>query len=138
MAGANVSDQETAWTHNYRCPDVVVVLPGSKAVDRDTHWFGGPDFLVEIASEGDASREKLAFYGDIGVREAMIVDRDPWSLVLYRLDSAGRMATVGSVSLSSSGSVASAVLGVEMKLVLRDSRPSIEIQHLTTGRIWRT
>src|SRR3954452_11699911 len=32
-AGANVSDREDDWTHNYRIPDVVVVFPGSAAKD---------------------------------------------------------------------------------------------------------
>src|SRR4051812_47445996 len=85
QAGANVSDREDQWEHNYRCPDVVVIFPGGAARDCDTHWFGGPDFCVEIASRGDRSRDKTEFYASVGVRELLLVDRHPWSLELYWL-----------------------------------------------------
>jgi hypothetical protein len=76
-AGANVSDQLDDWRQNFRVPDVLVFLNSNPAEDRDTHWFGGPDFAVEIASRWDRSREKIAFYSSIGVRELLIIDRDP-------------------------------------------------------------
>src|SRR5262245_14269348 len=62
FAGCNVSDQEVHWEKNYRCPDVAVYLAGNPAKDCDTHWFGGPDFAVEIVSPNDRSRDKLGFY----------------------------------------------------------------------------
>lgn len=74
--GVNVSDRED-WTHNYRCPDVVVFLQGTSAINRGTFWLGGPDFAVEILSEGDRARAKLPFYAKVGVRELLFVDRDP-------------------------------------------------------------
>ena len=83
-AGVNVSNQTDDWTKNYRDPDVVVVLPGTSAENRDTHWLGGPDFAVEVVSKGDRSRDKLAFYAKVNVRELLLVDRFPWSLELYR------------------------------------------------------
>jgi Uma2 family endonuclease len=86
FAGCNVSDQDEDWTQNYRCPDVAVFLKGNPAQDRDTHWFGGPDFAVEIVSPYDRSRDKLEFYFKVGVRELLIVDRKPWKLELYRND----------------------------------------------------
>jgi Uma2 family endonuclease len=138
LAGANVSDQEVDWTRNFRCPDVVVVLPGSRAENRNTHWYGGPDFLVEIASEGDATYEKFDFYGRIGVREALIVDRDPWSLELHRLHQAGAMTLVGRVDLSSGSAMVSEVLDAEFRLVERAARPSIRVLHRLTGRTWQT
>jgi Uma2 family endonuclease len=136
--GANVSDQETAWTTNFRCPDVVVVLPGCHAVNRDTHWFGGPDLVVEIVSEGDASYEKFEFYSKIAVREALIIDRDPWSLEMYRLNEAGELALVGRSDLEQAGSVQSEVIGAELRLIKRKPRPRIEVNELKTGRIWHT
>ncbi len=72
------------WTKNYRCPDVLVFLPGNPAEDRGTHWLGGPDFAVEIMSRGDRSRKKLDFYAKVGVRELLLIDRRPWKLELYR------------------------------------------------------
>ena len=88
--GANVSDRPLDWQQNYRVPDVLVFLNGNPAEDRDSHWFGGPDFAVEISSPGDQSREKIDFYSRVGVRELLIIDRDPWQLELFRL-TAGRL-----------------------------------------------
>jgi Uma2 family endonuclease len=137
LAGANVSDQETDWTKNFRCPDVVVVLPGSRAQNRGTHWFGGPDLVVEIVSEGDASYEKFDFYGAIAVREAVIIDRDPWSLEIYATDNSGSMALAGRCDLEKGGFVASKVLDAELRLVLQRTRPAIEILHPASGRMWQ-
>jgi Uma2 family endonuclease len=63
-----------------------VVLKNSRAVDCDTHFFGGPDFLVEIQSPGDDTEEKVPFYGKIGVRELLIIHRDKRTLRLLRLE----------------------------------------------------
>ncbi|SRR6266545_406132 len=46
--GANVSDRRKGWDHNYRVPDMVVVMKNSRAIDCGTHFCGGPDFVVEI------------------------------------------------------------------------------------------
>src|SRR3954451_11146707 len=71
--GANVSDRKGEdWKDNYRCPDVVVVLNGGRAEDHGTHWFGGPDFAVEIVSKKDRSRDKFDFYSSVGVRELLL------------------------------------------------------------------
>ncbi len=85
LPGANVSDRGDDWKQNYRCPDVVVVLDGGQAIDCDTHWLGGPDFLIEIMSPGDDTLEKLPFYAAIGVREVLVVERDTREAQLYRL-----------------------------------------------------
>src|SRR5436305_2050731 len=45
FAGVNVSDRRKNWKSNYRCPDVAVVLPGSHAINCDTFFLGGPDFV---------------------------------------------------------------------------------------------
>ena len=137
LAGANVSDRPVEWTKNFRCPDVVVVLPGSKAEDRGTHWYGGPDLVVEIASEGDASYEKFDFYGSIAVREAIIVDRDPWSLEIYQLDHSGSMILAGQCDPEENSAIVSQVLSAELRLVPQRSRPGIEIFHPATGRKWQ-
>ena len=83
--GANVSDRNTDWKSNYRVPDVVAVLSDGAAVDRGTHWQGGPDFLVEVESPGDDTQEKLPFYAQIRVREVLIIQRDSRELTLLRL-----------------------------------------------------
>jgi Uma2 family endonuclease len=83
-AGANVSDRRFGWKRKFRAPDVVVVLTGSRAVDCNTHWMGGPDFLVEVQSPGDQTEEKIPFYSEIRARELLIVHRDTRRLRLYR------------------------------------------------------
>jgi Uma2 family endonuclease len=90
--GANVSDRRSGWDHNFRAPDVVVVLNGGNALDCVTHWMGGPDFLIEVQSPGDDTDEKLPFYSRIEVRELLIVHRDTRELRLYRHD--GRQLTL--------------------------------------------
>ena len=84
--GANVSDRRKGWTTNYRVPDLLVVLNNSRATDCGTHFFGGPDFLVEIESPGDDTEEKMPFYSKIGVRELLIIHRDKRTLRLLRHD----------------------------------------------------
>jgi Uma2 family endonuclease len=134
-AGANVSDREDDWTHNYRIPDVVVVFPGSAAKDCGTHWCGGPDFCAEIASPGDRSRDKLHFYAGIGMRELLLIDRDPWALELYRL-SVGQLRIVGRSDLNKQDVLASAVVPTSFRLVPGVKRPAIEVVHHDGVQRW--
>lgn len=134
-AGANVSDREEDWTHNYRCPDVVVVLPGSTARDCGTHWYGGPDFCAEIISRSDRSRDKLEFYSRIGVRELLLIDRDPWQVELYRLTH-GRLDLVGESTTESSVVLKSSVLPVSFRLIAGEPRPQIEVVHTDGVQRW--
>jgi Uma2 family endonuclease len=87
LLGANISDRRGRdWLKNVRVPDVVVVLKGGRAINCKTHYFGGPDFLVEIHSPGDPTKAKIAFYASIGVRELLVIHRDTRRLRLYRTD----------------------------------------------------
>lgn len=135
QAGANVSDRNDDWMHNYRIPDVVVVFPGGAARDCGTHWCGGPDFCVEIASQGDRSRDKLDFYAQIGVRELLMIDRNPWALELYRL-SGGRLERIGSSDLTTSDALASSVVPVSFRLAPGALRPRIEVAHRDGTQHW--
>ena len=134
-AGANVSDREEEWTHNYRIPGVVVVFPGGAAKDCGTHWSGGPDFCAEVASPGDRSRDKLDFYAGIGVRELLLIDRDPWALELYRL-SGGQFRLVGRSDLIKQDVLASAVVPTSFRLVPASPRPRIEVAHRDGVQRW--
>ena len=126
--GVNVSDREEGWRLNYRVPDAGVFLRGNPAKDCGTHWCGGPDFAVEILSPHDMAREKLPFYAAIGVRELLIIGRDPWTLELYRLD-AGELTLVAQSSLDQSEVITSAVLPLALRLVAGPDaeRPRIEV-----------
>jgi Uma2 family endonuclease len=86
LPGANVSDRRAGWEQNFRDPDVVVVLADGQAVDCGTHWFGGPDFLVEVKSPRDETEEKIPFYSQLKVRELLIVHRDSHQVRLFRHD----------------------------------------------------
>jgi Uma2 family endonuclease len=135
FAGANVSDREEGWTENFRAPDVVAVLNSSLAKDCGTHLCGGPDFLVEVISPDDRSRDKLTFYGRIGVRELMIIERDPWSLELYRLE--GDELRLASASRPGDASfVESAVIPFSFRLLPSQPRPQVEVVHRDSEQRW--
>jgi Uma2 family endonuclease len=86
LPGANVADRDEGWEKNYRIPDNCVFLNGTRAQDRDTHWFGGPDFCVEIASPGERVEDKLPFYASVGTREVLLILRSPKRLRLARFN----------------------------------------------------
>ena len=134
-AGGNGTDQEVAWTHNYRCPDIMVVLGGNTVQDRGTHWLGGPDFAVEILSKGDRSRQKFDFYATVGTRELLLIDRQPWALELHRLE-VGELRRVGKSTIEASDVLTGAVLALSFRLVASEPRPTIEIGHADGGQHW--
>jgi Uma2 family endonuclease len=131
FAGCNISDQPKRWRRNYRCPDVAVFLLGNPAEDRGSHWFGGPDFAVEIISRFDRSREKFGFYASVGVRELLLVDRRPWQLELYRRIE-DQWALVGKAALDHPASpLRGEVLPVTFPMTSGRSRPKIEVARQT-------
>lgn len=133
--GVNVSDQKSDWKSNYRVPDVAVFLKGNPAQDRDTHWLGGPDLAVEIVSPGDHTRKKLEFYAQAGVREVLIVDRDPWLLELFRANG-GKLISVGCSTIAQPTVLASQVLPVTFRLLSASGRPQIQVTHVDGRQPW--
>ena len=131
----NVTDRSDDWTKNYRIPDASVFLPGNPAEDRESHWFGGPDFAVEVVSRGDHSRKKLEFYASVGVRELLIVDRYPWRIELHRL-LAGRMNLLATSELPSSEPLISEVLPLSFRLIAGKPRPRVEIRRTDRPGTW--
>jgi Uma2 family endonuclease len=134
-AGVNVSDRKEGWKQNFRIPDLAVVLPGSRARDCGTHLCGGPDFVVEILSAGDRALEKLPFYAGIGVRELLIIDRDPWEIELYRLEGK-QLVFQGRSSLGQPTLLESSVLPLSFRLVTGEPQPIIEVCHSDGVRCW--
>ncbi len=135
LPGANVSDRDPGWKQNYRVPDLLVVLAGGRAKDHDTHWVGGPDFAVEISSPGQDPRDKCDFYGQVGTRELLVVDRDPWALELYRLQN-GALVPVGRSEPDAPAVLSSAVLPLTFELRAGTPRPTILVTHAGTGQTW--
>jgi Uma2 family endonuclease len=135
LAGVNVSDREEGWTKNYRVPDLAVVLKQKTARRLKTHLCGGPDFVVEILSENDLAREKRGFYATIGVRELLIIDRDPWALELYRLDG-GELNFVGKSTADKPDLLVSTVLPLVFRLLPGDPRPKIDVRRADGMQSW--
>ncbi len=133
--GVNISDRKDNWKKNFRGPDVVVFLEGTTAENRGAYWLGGPDFAVEVLSKGDRSRKKLDFYASVNVRELLLVDRNPWSLELYRLNN-GALELAGSATVENQTSLSSAVLPLSFGLVTGPERPAIEVAHADGERRW--
>jgi Uma2 family endonuclease len=132
--GANISNLRSDWTRNFRVPDVLVFLKGTAAENRDSHWVGGPDFAIEIVSPGDQSREKLAFYSEVGVRELLIIDRDPWQLELFRLE-AGVLKSAAIATVENAVQIQSQIVPITMSLIPQQPRPGILVQP-RNGQAW--
>ena len=133
--GVNVSDRRKDWKENYRCPDVVVFLKDTQAENCGTHWYGGPDFAIEVISPGDRTLEKLPFYAKVAARELMVIDRNPWSIRLFRLRD-DQLVEVGSSSLQQSHVLSSEVVPLSFRLLSVEQQPAIEIRHQDSAEKW--
>jgi len=135
--GVNISDRLVDWRFNFRCPDVVVFLNDTAAECHDTFWYGGPDFAIEIISPNDRTRDKLEFYASVQTRELLVIDRDPWSLELYRLID-GEMQLAGRCTPDARESLGSEVLPLTWSFATAtgsSARPRIELRH-GDGQTW--
>jgi Uma2 family endonuclease len=130
----NLAIDPDHWEDDYRVPDTTIFLSKSSAVCHGAFWSGPPDFVVEVVSPYDRTREKLNFYGRLKTRELLIVDRDPWQLELYRLQG-NKMALTAKVSLGDTTSLASEVLPLQFRLIPGDPRPTIEVTS-NSGQGW--
>ena len=133
--GVNLAGCDEDWERDYRAPDVVVFLNSGAAVNRDTHWTGAADFVVEITSPGDRTHEKVPFYSRLGVRELLIVDRQSWTLELYR-HQAGGLEKVGQSGPPRRRGLEQAVLPLRFRLLPGQPRPQIEVTHSQKRRRW--
>lgn len=132
--GVNVSDRRVGWKKNFRCPDVAVFLKDTNAVNCDAHWFGGPDFAVEVVSPGENVTKKLGFYAKVVTRELLILNRTPWKLSLYRLTE-GELRLNGDSCVAERTWLASQVLPLSFRLIDGVERPRIESRH-PDGQTW--
>ena len=133
--GVNVSDRDQDWRENYRVPDVAVFLKSGQARNCGEFWRGGPDFVVEIVSAGDRTREKLPFYSTVGVRELLVIDRRPWSVELLRIDS-GQLKAVATSAPQEPFVLASEVLPFTFQMQPGSPRRHIAVVHTATDRSW--
>jgi Uma2 family endonuclease len=133
--GINLAASADNWEHDYGVPDVVVLLAETSAENFSTFWTGPADFVIEITSPRDRTYEKLPFYSRIGVRELLVVDRQPWRLELYRHQD-GNLQKVGESTLNRPDDLASETLPLAFRLVPGQQRPQVEATHRTTGERW--
>jgi hypothetical protein len=112
------------------------VFRGGAALDCGTHFCGGPDFVLEVASQADRTYEKVDFYGRLGVRELLIIERDPWKLQLFRHDDA-QLVCISAVDVSQKCEIVSHCLPFSFLLENASPRPSIVVQHTSSGKAWR-
>jgi Uma2 family endonuclease len=138
QTGGNVSDRREGWTKNFRGPDLLVVLPGSKAIDCGDYFFGGPDFVVEVISPGERPLDKLPFYAKVGTREVLHLDRETKALSLFRL-SDGQMQLVGESNTKKSLTVTSTVLPLDFQVFQGSTSEAtvLVIQQKDAQRVWR-
>jgi Uma2 family endonuclease len=135
LPGVNISDRKDDWKKNFRVPDVTVFLKGNPAEDCYTHWWGGPDFAVEVVSPNDRSRKKIPFYEKVNTRELLIIDRRPWRLSFYRL-AGSQLQFIGESTLKDPQTIASEMIPLSFQLTGNVDRPAICIRHLQDGRQW--
>jgi hypothetical protein len=136
LPGTNVSDRAKRWKKNYRCPDVAVYLNGTKAINWETHWQGGPDLAVEIVSPGDRTWEKIEFYASVGTQELIIIDRAPWAIELYRLNAASQLALVGRTEIDPATILETESVPLRWRLVPGPERPLLEASMLDGTKSW--
>ena len=78
---------------------------------------------------------KLEFYAEVGTRELLIVDREPWSLELFQLKR-GRLQSAGNLVLPRAAVLTSCVLPLTFQLQKSRPRPIIQMVHTGTGQTW--
>jgi hypothetical protein len=71
----------------------------------------------------------------VGVREVLLIDRDPWRLELYRLQGA-TFVLAGEASLEHPAVLASEVVPFTFALHAGTDRPVIEVAHVDGAGRW--
>ena len=133
--GVKLSDRRDDWKQNFRALDVALYLHDIQTDYFDPFCRGGPDFAVEVVSREDCTREKLDFCAKGGVRELLIVDRDPWQLELLRLHGEVLKAA-GTSTDAQPNTLTSEVIPFTFRLQHGEKRPAIRIAHAEIDRSW--
>jgi Uma2 family endonuclease len=103
---------------DYRVPDLLVARPEHV---RERGVEGPAELVVEIRSPGDETYEKLPFYGELGCREVLVVDRDSLALELFVL----RGGTLHAALPDEAGRLRLQSLGVTVSTT---DRPSVRVE----------
>lgn len=113
-------EDEANWTLNYRIPDLVLVSPDRRHIDKNEYMVGAPLVVIEIASHGDETYEKFPFYAGLGVPEVWVFDRDNRTPEIHVL-------TAGPAYQR---------LAADSGGWLRSSAAGVEFRQTRTGRVW--
>jgi len=86
-----VNDNQDLMTcKNIVHPDIIVVSDRKKLVEKG--YKGSPDLIIEIVSQSTKNRDyiqKLALYGEYGVKEYWIVNPKSLTISIYKADDNG-------------------------------------------------
>ena len=129
LGGANVSNLRENWQQNFRVPDVLVFGNDTSAIDENSHWFGGPELVIEIVSVGDRTYEKLEFFATVGTQELIVIDRHPWKLTLYRLNHQRRMEPAAISTVGEPNAIALQTFPLEFRLVAEPPSIAVSSNH---------
>ena len=88
-----------------------------------------------MASPRERVTRKLGFYAKVGTRELLVVNRDPWSLELYRLTE-GTLNLVDRSTVASGIWLGSNVVPLSFRLIGGVERPRIEVRHAEGQQTW--
>lgn len=86
-------------------------------------------------SPKDQTRDKIPFYEGLGVRELLVIDRDPLRLELYQLED-GQLTLTGESSVADSKMLSSRTLPFQFRMVKGTLRPGIEVICLSNQKKW--
>jgi Uma2 family endonuclease len=135
VPGVNVSDRVDQWQQNYRVPDVAAFFTDTQAINHGSFWHGGPDFVIEVVSPDDRTRDKIDFYGKVATRELLLVDVSVARMELYRRnDHRLQLAEVAEIDAESV--VASTMIGFQAMWTQEGGRPRMHARELNSEREW--
>lgn len=132
--GVNLAADPNDWKFDFRVPDVILFLNGTRAELFGSFWSGAADFVIEITSPRDDTRAKLPFYEKLGIRELLVIDRKPWQLELYRHER-GKLSLIASATPGQS-SVECGVVPLRIALRIGKDRPEFSVEHTLSDRKW--
>jgi len=144
LKGTAAVNHGTHWTGG---PDLVIeiILQAVRFVQVDRELARPVLPLVELAqdiskrrrhiSPHDVVRDKLTFYGKIGTRELIIVDRGPWQLERYQLVGE-HLVLAGTSNPENPAWLACDTVPLKCRLQSGNPRPRIEVQSVASDKTW--
>ncbi|MBI4605797.1 MAG: Uma2 family endonuclease [Planctomycetes bacterium] len=124
LNGVNVFNDSSVES-DYRIPDHSFVRSGRESLIEENGIHGAPDAVIEIRSPEDESYAKLPWFAALGVREAIIIQRDSKETEVYRLAGSQYFA----VAPDKDGWVTSEVMRVRFRAVAGE-KPQLAVEDL--------